>query len=118
MRLQGGVFVWCMTVIGAKLAKVESQGMLLVAQTSDKSVMKPLRPPKGSQVGERLLWSGEDITPYKPDENMNIRKKTSVWHNISPKLQTNSNGEVCFDGKTMNTSAGVVTADLKDALIG
>ena len=92
--------------------------MLLAANNDDRSMVTPIRPPKGSKVGERLLWSKEDITQFQPDTNINIKKKKSIWLDISPKLRTNNNGEVCFDGSTLVTSAGAVMADLKDAQIG
>ena len=92
--------------------------MLLAANNDDRSKITPIRPPKGSKIGERLLWSKQDITPYKPDVNINIKKKNSIWNNIAPKLRTNDKGEVCFDGEPLITSKGPVMADLKDAQIG
>jgi len=104
----------------AKMQQVESKGMLLAASNQDKSIVKPLVPPVGSKVGERLQWSGGDILQYEPDDCVKIstKKQDSFWEkDIFPNLKTNENGEMSWNGHTLVTSAGVVTAPLKHAQI-
>ncbi|ETO15770.1 hypothetical protein RFI_21594 [Reticulomyxa filosa] len=104
----------------AKFQQIESQGMLLAASNTDRTVVKPLVPPPGSKVGERLNWSNQNLSQWEPDENVKIKsnKQDTFWEKeIFPTLKTNENGEMSWNDGTFTTSAGIVTAPLKHAKI-
>jgi tRNA-binding EMAP/Myf-like protein len=44
-----------------KLVDIMSNGMILCASASDKSVVELIRPPEGSKIGERVQLAGNPI---------------------------------------------------------
>ena len=59
-----------------------SHGMVLCAETEDKSVVELLVPPEGSQVGDIVIFAGFERNP--PAE---LHPKKNPWDTVQPKLK-------------------------------
>ena len=99
----------------AKLAGVESLGMVLCAKSDDGSVVEFVDPPAGASVGERVF-----VSPAKSADDMgpacsaSQTAKKKVARKVLPDLKTVTSGtapyEAQYRGRTLLTSAGPVTA--------
>ncbi|GMH38190.1 hypothetical protein BSKO_06074 [Bryopsis sp. KO-2023] len=87
---------------------VKSHGMLLCASDESHENVEPLRPPSGASVGERVYF-GEEKEQAEPEVPNKIQKK-KIWEGIQPALKTGEDLVAGIGGKSMNTSAGAVTA--------
>jgi len=102
-----------------KLADYESQGMVLCAQTADKSVVEFLNPPAGSEPGDLVSFEG-----YKREPLAVLPAKKNPWDNVAPRLVTDDNLVGCFKdeaGKNIpfTTPRGQCTAStVKSGVIG
>lgn len=103
-----------------KIRGVLSHAMVLCAKSEDGSKVELMRPPAGSQPGERVFLDGFDFNgaEFKPDERINARKKNSPWVKLAPELKTNADKEMSFRGLKLMLSGGPVTSEtLPNALI-
>lgn len=99
---------------------IKSFAMVMCAKSEDGSVVELMRPPAGAKVGERLYLEGQDPSSQgKGQQNMNIRKKNSVWNKgFSAGLRTTASKEMAFNGRAFVCSAGkMVSATLPNAII-
>ena len=96
------VLVVC-TLKASKMIGFESQGMVLAAKSDDGSVVELVTPPTGSKVGERVRIQGLEGEPYSSTQV----KKKKVWEIVAAKLKTAEGGVATWDGKVLETSAGV-----------
>ncbi len=74
-----------------------------------------MRPPEGSQIGERLILEGNPAgeIPQTFQEILNPKKKQA--EKLLPLLKANNLGEGTFNGVKLVTSKGVIKcATLKD----
>jgi len=90
----------------AKLRGVESAGMILAAKNSDQSILQIVRPPKGSEIGERIVLEDEDLCQYKPTKDVKPTKKNNPWLAIKGDLKTDGDAIACYKGRKMMTSKG------------
>merc|ERR1712166_821435 len=102
-EMQGRRVVCVCNLKPAKLAGIESHGMVLCAsyepEGGDK-VCEPMAPPEGAAVGELIKFEGHESNPDK------VLKKSKVWTECAESLMTNSDGIGCYKGVPMMTSAG------------
>lgn len=95
---------------------IKSHGMVLCASNEEHTEVEPLAPPEGAPVGERC-WFGEEAEQGEPAKPNQVDKK-KMWEEVQPLLRTDGGRVAGFDGRTMMTSAGAVTApSLADARI-
>lgn len=95
-----------------KLADFQSNGMVLCASTDDKGTVELIRPPEGSKVGERIQLSGNPINgqPLSQDARPLLNPKKKYFERLLEKLHTNDSCQATYDGVTLETSAGILTA--------
>jgi aminoacyl tRNA synthase complex-interacting multifunctional protein 1 len=84
-----------------KLRDVMSAGLVLCASSEDHTVVEPLIPPEGANIGERISFAGFD---GKPEDVLNPKKKQ--LDKITPHLRTDENGIATYKGIPFTTSAG------------
>jgi hypothetical protein len=86
--------------------------MVMCASAADKSTVELLRPPEGSFVGQRIQLTGNPILGKAlPDEKeavLNPKKKYA--ERLLELLKTNDSAQATYNGITLETTAGVVTA--------
>eukprot|EP00656_Telonema_subtile_P049008 TRINITY_DN6004_c0_g2_i2.p1 TRINITY_DN6004_c0_g2~~TRINITY_DN6004_c0_g2_i2.p1 ORF type:complete len:382 (-),score=149.42 TRINITY_DN6004_c0_g2_i2:128-1273(-) len=109
-EMQGRRVVCVCNLKPAKLAGMESHGMVLCAsyepEGGDK-VCEPLAPPAGAKVGELITFEGYPSVPDK------VLKKSKVWSDAAVDLTTNAEGVACYKGLAFTTSAGVCSVQNK-----
>lgn len=89
----------------AKMAGVESQGMVMCASGGGKFEL--LRPPVGAKVGEQVTFEG--VAPCKKGAPNSMAKKKVVPNIIKDGgLKTTAGCEASWRGHLMMTSGGVV----------
>lgn len=94
----------CLVVVNlpkAKLAGVESYGMVLCGSEGEKAKVEFIVPPEGAENGDRVLC-GEDDSPAMTAKQV---KKRKVWNTIQPRLAV-VDGVATFDGQPLTTSDG------------
>lgn len=87
-----------------KVVGFESQGMVLAAKHDGK--VELVDPPADAKIGERVFiqgLSGEPVTSTQV-------KKKKVWESVAKNLKTADGGLATWDGKTIETTAGVCKA--------
>jgi len=89
---------------------IKSHGMLLCASNKEHTQVEPLRPPEGSQPGERVFF-GEGSDNQPPPETPNKIQKKKIWEELQPDLKTGDDKVATWQGHPMMTSAGAITAD-------
>ncbi|KAG5148379.1 hypothetical protein JHK82_015260 [Glycine max] len=95
-----------------KLRDVMSQGLVLCASDEGPTIVEPLLPPEGSQIGERISFSGID---GKPEDVLNPKKKQ--LDKITPHLFTDDKGVATYKGIPFMTSGGPCTSSIPRATI-
>lgn len=77
---------------------------MLTVANSDYSKVEILRPPNGSQIGERIMIEGmEQYCNSKANfERLTLKGKT--WSKTKPHLKIDDNLKATFNGKLMITS--------------
>lgn len=81
----------------AKMRGIESQAMVLTAESHDGSV-ELIRPPENSVPGELMTWKG--ITG-EPESLLNPKKK--IWETIQPLLSLSPDCKVIYKNETDHT---------------
>lgn len=84
-----------------KLAGYNSHGMVLCAETPDKSQVELLRPPEGSQPGDIITFPGFE---RNPPEALNPKK--NPWDTVMPKLRIDENGVACYESVPFTSDKG------------
>lgn len=95
-----------------KLGGVPSEGMVLCANSDDKSSCELMRPPKGCSVGERIQLEGNPIdgAPLPQDYEKVLNPKKKVENKCLDNLKTDNKLVGCFNGIKMVTSKGPIMA--------
>ena len=135
--LHGSLAVVFANMKGRKMRGVNSQGMLLAASSEGKESVELLRPPEGTQVGERVTWMRPDYEQPEPFTANKVRwhiarlflclkryffhsyipdgvlptiqvQKKKVWEEVQPGLATDEDCTANWCGLRMFTSAGEV----------
>ncbi|RDX70537.1 Methionine--tRNA ligase, cytoplasmic, partial [Mucuna pruriens] len=95
-----------------KLRDVMSEGLVLCASNEGPTMVEPLLPPEGANIGERISFSGID---GKPEDVLNPKKKQ--LEKITPHLFTDDKGVATFKGIPFMTSGGPCTSSIPRATI-
>jgi methionine--tRNA ligase beta chain len=110
----GKKVVVCTNLKPSKFAGVLSQGMVLAASNQEKTVVEILEAPKGSKIGEQVMFDGFESNP---DATLNPKHK--VFEKVSSDFKTTDDMVATFKGISFSTSGGPVTVkSLKNASIG
>ncbi|KAA0155047.1 hypothetical protein FNF28_06758 [Cafeteria roenbergensis] len=100
-----------------KMRGFTSNGMVLCANSADRSKVEFVDVPAGAKVGDRVHCG--DVIPAgsAPDSEINLKGKgTNPWGEIFPGLRTDSGCVACFDGTPMTVGGAQLTApSLADA---
>eukprot|EP00485_Elphidium_margaritaceum_P011854 CAMPEP_0202704094 /NCGR_PEP_ID=MMETSP1385-20130828/16846_1 /ASSEMBLY_ACC=CAM_ASM_000861 /TAXON_ID=933848 /ORGANISM="Elphidium margaritaceum" /LENGTH=730 /DNA_ID=CAMNT_0049362045 /DNA_START=264 /DNA_END=2456 /DNA_ORIENTATION=+ len=103
----------------SKFKGVESQGMVMCATNKQdgNDLVRILEPAADAQIGETLIW--QNNLEFEPDESINIGKKNNFYKNeVAPKLQTDKDGNMSFDGQLFTTKNGAcVKSPISNVLI-
>ncbi|CAI7746174.1 unnamed protein product [Closterium sp. NIES-54] len=84
---QGMRVVVLTNVKPGKVRDVVSAGLVLCASNEDHTVCRPLQPPEGAAIGEKITFAGVD---GKPEEVLNPKKK--LFEKLQPFLRTDGTG--------------------------
>ena len=91
-----------------KLAGYPSHGMVLCAETPDKSAVELIRPPAGSQAGDLITFADQERDPpaalHKDD-------KKNPWFRVQPALNIDADGVAKWNEFAMETEKGICKAD-------
>lgn len=86
------------------LKGVESQGMILFSEFESK--FAPMRPPEGSQPGDRVFVEGIEPTPLPQ-----LPPKKKYWEKVMPQLHVGPDGKAMYGALVLSTSAGAVHSE-------
>ena len=84
----------------AKMRGIESQAMVLAANSADGQTVELVQPPAGSKPGDKATFKGFDGEPEKL-----LNPKRKIWEGIQPNLLTNGSTEATFVDPTSKTEA-------------
>ena len=73
------------------LANYESQGMILCAETKDRSQAQLLQPPEGCMPGDVITFEGFERKPPI------VLPKKNPWDTVQPKLCVNNQSIACYE---------------------
>eukprot|EP00938_MAST-03A_sp_MAST-3A-sp1_P004381 g4381.t1 len=90
---------WCK----AKIAGIESFGMVLCGVDNDETLVEFVEPPSSAVVGERVLigTENESTEPWRP----NRIKKKKAWKKLSQEFKL-INGKAMFEDEPMEPISG------------
>lgn len=108
-ELQGRSVLILANLKARNMRGIKSNGMVLCASNEEHTVVEPLSPPEGAAVGERVFF-GDDGADQPEAANPNQLQKKKYWEACQPLLKTGADKVAAFQGKTMLTAAGPVTA--------
>ena len=112
-KMQDAMVVVLTNLKARKLAGFASHGMVLCAETTDKSAVELLSPPEGSQVGDRVSIKGFEMQPL---EVMNPKKK--IFESVVVDLVIDENGVAKYKNAEFVTDKGMVVAEsIKSGII-
>ncbi|CAI7792300.1 unnamed protein product [Closterium sp. NIES-53] len=109
--MQGMRVVVLTNVKPGKVRDVVSAGLVLCASNEDHTVCRPLQPPEGAAIGEKITFAGVD---GKPEEVLNPKKK--LFEKLQPFLRTDGTGVAMFQDTPMMTTAGPCTSTIVNAM--
>eukprot|EP00796_Vickermania_ingenoplastis_P006952 gene6953-4919_t len=101
-----------------KIGGIPSNGMVLCASSgaghddTNRNVVL-LDIPEGTKVGERVVFEGHDM-PYLPVLKKKLSKK---FEEVIAEVKSNADGVVVWKDMPFRTSAGVITASIKNGSI-
>ena len=81
-----------------------SHGMVLCAETPDKSVIELITPPAGSLPGDLVFFEGQG---REPPEQL---PKKNPWDTVQPALVVDGEGICCWKETPFKTETGICTA--------
>jgi methionine--tRNA ligase beta chain len=86
-----------------KLGGVESEGMVMCGQNEEHTKVELMRPPEGSEIGDRIQLEGHSF-PEECQAVLNPKRK--VEGKLLPLLKTNDKCEGLYNGIKMVTAKG------------
>ncbi|CAI5976463.1 unnamed protein product [Closterium sp. NIES-65] len=95
-----------------KVRDVVSAGLVLCASNEDHTVCRPVQPPEGAAIGEKITFAGVD---GKAEEVLNPKKK--LFEKLQPFLRTDGTGVAKFQDTPMMTTAGPCTSTIVNASV-
>lgn len=76
-----------------KLGGFESHGMVLCAETEDKSVIELLQPPAGAAIGDKISFPPSERNPPE-----SLPNKNNAWDKTVDDLKINDKGVANYKG--------------------
>lgn len=117
--LQDRLVVMMCNLKPVNMRGIKSEAMLMAASVTGsdgKRQVLPLCPPEDCKPGDRVVVRGyEHETAGAPDDQLNPKKK--IFETLKPDLCTSEEGVAEYKGSPFVTSAGHITASLKNAQI-
>ena len=96
-----------------KLAGFLSHGMVLCAETPDKSAVELLTPPEGSKVGDIVTFSG-----YERNAPPQLNPKKKIFEAVQPDFKIDAKGVAMYKDAEWVTEKGKCTAaSIKNGII-
>ena len=95
-----------------KMRGMSSEAMVLCASNEDHTKVDFVVPAKGAKAGERVCFAGFE---GEPEKVLNPKKKQ--LDKVLPKLKTDKQGLLCFDGVQGMVSTGACISALKDCFV-
>ena len=111
--LQSRLVIVATNLKPAKLRGILSEGMVLAASNSDKTVVELVEPPKGCEIGEHVVFEGFDYSP-----EAELKPKLKIFEKISTHFKTDEEMVCVYKGVAFGTTLGPCrVASLKNATI-
>ena len=112
-KMQNAMVVVLANLKAKKLAGFPSHGMVLCAETQDKSSVELLVPPEGSKVGDQVSIKGYNM---KPLDVLNPKKK--IFESVVEDLNVDENGVAKYKNAEFVTEKGLVISEgIKNGII-
>jgi aminoacyl tRNA synthase complex-interacting multifunctional protein 1 len=112
-KMQDAMVVVLTNLKARKLAGFASQGMVLCAETIDKSAVELLVAPEGSQIGDKVSIKGFEMHPL---EVMNPKKK--IFESVVDDLVIDANGVAKYKNAEFITDKGMIVSEgIKNGII-
>jgi len=97
----------------SKMRGENSQAMVMCASNGDHTIVEPLLPPEGSEIGDRVVVDGEEGAI---EENISLANKNNIFSTIlQPDLKTNAEGVATYKGKPLHTAKGIIRSNVNNA---
>jgi len=94
-----------------KLAGSMSNGMVMCASNSDKSVIELIRPADGAKLGERVQLRGNPCGGELPSEMQAVlNPKKKVEQGVLALLETDEELNACYNGIVMEIAGAPIKA--------
>ncbi|KAK3259562.1 hypothetical protein CYMTET_31443 [Cymbomonas tetramitiformis] len=104
-QLQGAKVAVIMNLKTAKLAGLNSEGMILATEFDEGAGVKLLKVPQDSEVGVQIFLEGGE-----PSTATVKQLKTAVWDTVKAGLRVVGE-QGTFDGKKLVCNAGILTSE-------
>lgn len=102
-EMKTGLCVVFANLKAKKLGGVESEGMVMCGQNKEHTSVEIMRPPAGSQIGDRIQLEGH---PFPEEWQATLNPKKKVEGKLLPLLTTNDKCEGFYNGVKMVTAKG------------
>ena len=102
-QMQDALVVVICNLRQKKLAGYPSHGMVLCAETPDKSAVELLKPPAGSQAGDLITFADQE---RDPPEALHKDDKKNPWFRVQPALNIDAEGVAKWNEFAMETEKG------------
>lgn len=111
--MQDALVVVCANLKAKKLAGYESHGMVMCAETPDKSAVELLVPPAGSVVGDKISIKGFERNPL---DQLNPKKK--IFESVVGDFKIDANGLAKYkDAEWVTEKGNVTSSSIKNGII-
>lgn len=112
-KMENAMVIVCSNLKARKLGGFSSHGMVMCAETPDKSAVELLVPPPGSKPGDLVTVKGYDRDP--PDQ-LNPKKK--IFEAVQPDFRIDENGLAKYkDGEWVTEKGNITSANIKNGII-
>ena len=115
-KMQDALVLVVYNLLPRKMGEFISNGMVLAAQTPDKTTIELLSPPEGSQPGDIVTIEGFE---RKPIEKLHKSSKKNQFFLVSPDFQIDENGVAKYKDAVWSTTKGEIKATtIRTGIIG
>ena len=113
--LEGVGVLFCSNLKPARVAGMESNGMLLGVSKEDGSFGGLLSPPDGADPGSHLSFQGVDM---EYDEMMKSKGAVKAFERFIKELKTDVGGVVNFEGKVLELDGAAIKSNVVNGKVG
>jgi len=112
-QMQDRIVIIMCNLKPSKMRGENSQAMVMCASNGDHTIVEPLLPPEGSEIGDRVVVDGEEGAI---EENISLANKNNIFSTIlQPDLKTNDEGVATYKGKPLHTAKGIIRSNVNNA---